>query len=87
MAARSGDELPVKFFLHLREEKPINGGVYANARDRVGATPLLKAVRIDRCSPRLVRMLINAGADTTSTVRITDNSGDTVLSTAPPWLS
>lgn len=41
-----------------------------NARDRFGATALICSIEACcSCSPRLVRTLVNAGADTTSPVK------------------
>lgn len=79
MAARwGGNEPAVKFLLgqHQEETKPIGEGAYVNTRDFRGSTPLLNAVRSKKCrSSRVVRMLLDAGADAASTIRIPDDAG------------
>ncbi len=68
--AGTGHEAAVKALLHQQEERGSTGGAaYVNSCDGVGRTALFKA--ICRCSPRVVRLLVDAGADTTSTVPIT----------------
>ena len=50
----------------------IGGASDANARNKFGETPLFCAVAFDRCSPKVVRVLVDAGADTTSALRVSD---------------
>ena len=45
-----------------------------NARDGLGSTPFINALFVGRISPRVVRLLIDAGADTTSVVRLTEDA-------------
>ena len=83
MAAKWGGEVSVKFLLRQQEARPIGGEVYTNAGDHVGATPLLNAIAANRCSARVVRMLIDVGADTTSAVRLTHPTGKKAFNYTP----
>lgn len=73
-AAGSGYEAPVKFL--LRQGGPNScTRAYANCRYDNGETPLVSAIGLfPGCSPsrRIVRLLIDAGANTTSNVRLTN---------------
>ena len=68
-AVSHGRELSVKFLL---QQKKRDGAVaYVNYRGARGATPLLCAidfVSFSPPSPRVVRLLVDAGADTTSAI-------------------
>ncbi len=75
-AAAYGRELSIKFLLKQRED---DEAAYANYRDRNGMTPLLHAtgvLHLSCPSPRITRLLIDAGADTESAVRVTNNEGE-----------
>lgn len=63
-------EAPMKFLLEKHTPKFTGRCGYPNARNPFGATPLLCCIEGGSCSPRIVRMLIDAGADTTSNVRV-----------------
>lgn len=80
-AALSGYEKPVKFLLQKQKLSIRAEVAYVNCRDSVGATPLLAS--IISCSPRVGRVLIDAGADTTSTVRVTGDFGEVVFNDTP----
>lgn len=78
-AARSGSETSVKFLLQRQEEKPVGWDAYVNARDLCGATPLMNAtITFCCCAPRVVRLLTDAGADTTSAFGATRTPGGMV---------
>ncbi len=66
-ATEGGQETSVKFLLQQNK-----GDAYVNSR---GGTPLLLALGfggISSPSPRMVRLLVEAGVDTTSAVRVTN---------------
>ena len=76
----AGCELSVKLLLQLKGGK--NGGraAYANLRDTSGGTPLLIALGLSGIScpspfPRIVRLLVDAGANTASVARVTNSDG------------
>lgn len=75
-AAAGGHEGPVKFLLEQanKSKTPGEGEVaYVDTPNTYGQTPLLGG--IESCSPRVVRLLIDAGADTTSAVRVAPPRG------------
>ena len=72
-AAEFGREASVKFLLqqHQKKRNAEAGGLgYLNVRNRDGATPLSVCVRYARVSPRIVRLLVDAGADATSFIAL-----------------
>lgn len=81
-ASQHGREASVRFLLRQREGKS-GGGVarYVNAyRDPLGRSALVcsiyAGVHVGRlCSPRVTRLLIDAGADSTSAFRMTNPVG------------
>ncbi|CAM9622563.1 unnamed protein product [Ectocarpus fasciculatus] len=87
ISAGLGREASVKFLLqnHARHYGP---GAYVNVRDRNGTTPLLSSIYIcgvheQSTFPRVARLLVEAGADTTTELRRT-NSGGVVLFSCTP---
>lgn len=77
-------EAPVKFLLQRqrRRQPPgvdannSSGGDYVNARDYTGKTAVVSGMLLCRqCAPRVVRMLIDAGADSASAVRLVTEEG------------
>lgn len=82
-AAGSGPETSVT--LLLRQERTARSKrAYINSHDSFGQTPLLKSLQsFPPCSPRVVRMLIDAGADTTSRVAVTARTGEFVSNFTP----
>lgn len=89
-AAGAGLEASVKSLLRQRLVREPGGvGAYVdNARGPSGATAVLLAVGIaGSCSPRILRMFVDAGADTTSSVLIRNNSGAVVGCGAPMRLA
>ncbi|CAM9561082.1 unnamed protein product [Ectocarpus sp. 13 AM-2016] len=53
--------------------------LYVNARDTDGCTPLAHASCISRCcshAPRIVRLLVRAGADVELAIRVTNSDGE-----------
>lgn len=84
-AAKGCHEAAVKFLLQQRQQKaPPTGLVrYVNVRDRSGCTALFRSINFriklgvvrGLASPRVVRLLVDAGADTTSALRLTDAPG------------
>ncbi len=77
-SARSGSKAAVQLLLQQQQQqqqqqkegKSADGAAYVNTRDEFGRTPLFLAASFARCSPRVVRLLVDAGADTESTVRV-----------------
>ena len=67
----------VKFLLQQNRAPFIEGG-YVNVRADDGATPLLRCA-LKCLSPRIVRLLIDAGADTTSAILLANSVKDTPL--------
>lgn len=73
-AAGHGGEASVKFLRQEQQEqqeqeagKSTGGGAYVNTTDPAGLTPLAMCIFLLRpWGPRVVRLLVNAGADTTS---------------------
>lgn len=82
-------EQSVKFLLLQQVEgKTQSAHVYLNSRDASGATPLAYAFSNPSPSPRIVRLLVDAGADTTSPVRFPVGSVgfETPLAFITRWL-
>ena len=77
-AAGFGNEACMKFLLKQEQkgkQGKSRGRAYADAQDNVGRTPLLLSIAGCRSSsPRIVRLLINAGADTASAVLLTNST-------------
>ena len=89
-AARVGHTKAVRFLLQQREDKPRVGGVsYANAKDPCGRTALVQAIVFGGyTAARVARLLVDAEADTTSTVRIrTDPQGSVFFRGTPLTLT
>ena len=81
-AVDCGRESSVKFLLQRKAGG--QGAGYPNYRIRFGATPLVCSMRACRsCSPRVARLLIDAGADTTSAVRLSDREGTEIFNDTP----
>ena len=89
-AARWGGGVVVTFLLQQRKLAGSPPGLagYVNFCDDVGSTPLFGSI-VDaypdyegvpgQVSPRVVRLLLDAGADTSTSVHVTDTSGGAVL--------
>ena len=88
-AAAQGREAPVAFLLEHQSDKAPGGRAhYVNARRMLQPvqTPLARKplfCSIGGCSPRVVRLLIDAGADTTASYSILDKGGQEVLRLTP----
>lgn len=82
-AAECGRLAAIKFLLQQQQKRKADTreGAYANATDPYcGTTPLMVCIAFCRKnSPKVVRSLVDAGADTTSAVRITTRGGGLVL--------
>ncbi|CAM9752314.1 unnamed protein product [Ectocarpus fasciculatus] len=78
VAADCGHEAAVKFLLKGQSHKrriTTGQASYVNILDAHGASPLIRSIDVDvdrLCFPRIVRMLIDAGADARSAIRITE---------------
>ncbi|CAM9468204.1 unnamed protein product [Ectocarpus sp. 13 AM-2016] len=79
VAADCGHEAAVKFLLqaqsHNKRRTTTGQASYVNILDAHGASPLIRSIDVDvdrLCFPRIVRMLIDAGADARSALRITE---------------
>ena len=67
-AATTGQEEAVQFLLQQNDSNTGGRDAYVNTRDSFGRLPLAHAIGRGRCSPRIVRLLVDAGADTKSAV-------------------
>ena len=83
-AAKSGHEAGVKLLLVRQERRGVDGAAYVNAPNELGQTSLFFAIGFGRCSPRVVRLLVDAGADATSAARGTETPGGEVVSSDTP---
>ena len=85
IAAEHGRERSVKFLLRQQEGRAPSGlAAYVNARAFAGRTALFSSVLFcGQAFPRVVRRLIDAGADTSLKGPIGDSFGRTVLSITP----
>ncbi|CAB1115518.1 unnamed protein product [Ectocarpus sp. CCAP 1310/34] len=76
-AAKFGSEALVKILLQQQRGKHMDWDTYVNKKQPDGRTPVV--CRIGRAlrsgSPRVLRLFLDAGADTASTVRITNKEG------------
>ncbi|CAN0567586.1 unnamed protein product, partial [Ectocarpus sp. 12 AP-2014] len=86
LAAGIGHEACVKFLLRHRRKESGCGDedAYVNACEIEGSTPLVLCIQ--GClshAPRIVRMLVDAGADTTSPVRMTTAKGELAFNDTP----
>lgn len=89
-AARLGSVASVKFL--LQRQKRSNAccrHAYVNNKlGLFGATPLFESIRVSHpCSPRIVRLLMDAGADTTSDVQVTAPRGESFSHTPLGFIS
>lgn len=82
-AARPGCEASVKFLLRQQVTTRVREGAYTNTPDRkTGGTPLLRSIA--SYSPRIARLLVDAGAeDTASVARTTNEAGAFQTNTTP----
>ncbi|CAM9324689.1 unnamed protein product [Scytosiphon promiscuus] len=70
-AVQSGREASVKFLLKQHGNTAGKPGAYANVLDDSGSTPFLRGIAACRPrSARIMRLLADAGADTTSAVQV-----------------
>lgn len=89
VACRWGGEPTVKFLLQQHQQHQqqgtIEGNSYVNTADGLGRTALLYIVENSRSSsPRIVRRLVDAGADTTSTFQLKYSRGGEVIFDGTP---
>ncbi|CAM9536506.1 unnamed protein product, partial [Hapterophycus canaliculatus] len=85
-AARFGHEACVKYFVQRHGKRdPAGVRSYVNRRGvTTGTTPVFSAVEACRpCSRRIVRFLLDAGADTASVLRVTNPAGKFLFSGTP----
>ena len=84
-AALFGAEEAVMFLLQQREnDSSVERASYVSMRDASsGHTTLVNAFECARSSVRIVRLLIDAGADTTSAVRLSNIAGEVVFNDTP----
>lgn len=84
-AAAGSHEGPVKFLLQKNRNvrKRTKGAeiAYVNCADNDGYTPLFASIL--SCSPRIGRMLLDAGADATSAVLLTTETGEVIFNDTP----
>ncbi|CAB1119402.1 unnamed protein product [Ectocarpus sp. CCAP 1310/34] len=67
--------MALKFPLEQKEEGTARMTYASTPRDGRGHIPLLSAVTTGPCSPRVVRLLVDAGPDATLAVRVPDGFG------------
>lgn len=83
-AVRSGSETSVKFLLHRRRGRVMSQRAYVNGPDVTGSTPFIRGIAACRSrSARIMRLLVDAGADATSTVRVTRDCTSVVFNDTP----
>ncbi|CAN0499430.1 unnamed protein product [Ectocarpus sp. 12 AP-2014] len=86
-AASFGHGDVVKFLIQQRDGKPSGKPTYVNhPRDPCGRTPLICNIDFGlypSCSPKVVRLLVDAGADTTSAVHFYTEPGKAPLVATP----
>lgn len=76
VAAEFCHEASVKFLLEQFQGGGGHGGSgYVNHRGQTGRTALFNAIVFSRPSPRIVRLLVDAGADMVSALRVLDTGG------------
>lgn len=85
VAAEIGPVAAVKLLLRHKEHRKVSARrAYLNSRDSSGSTPLLYGIIASRpWSPRIMRLLIEAGADATSTFQVKTSWGAVVLDDTP----
>ncbi len=84
-AAKAGAERAVKSLVQQKKrQKGAHRANYVNSSDSMNRTPLFCAIGFGRCSPRVVRLLLDTGADATSVFRVTNILGDAVVSSETP---
>ncbi|CBJ25460.1 EsV-1-199 [Ectocarpus siliculosus] len=79
-------EASFKHFLRQRLKEEKGGVEYASINDRISSGLTALVFSIQRClsqTPRIVRLLINAGADTTSVIRGTNSEGEVQCNGTP----
>ncbi|CAM9292407.1 unnamed protein product, partial [Ectocarpus sp. 4 AP-2014] len=83
-AADYGSVVSVKHLLQRQKQTAAKKKAYVNAPGLFGATPLLWSIQACRpCSSRIARLLLDAGADTTSTVTMADVQGFGLMAYTP----
>ena len=86
-AAGHGREASAKYLLQQKQGGNTGSGAYADSRNRLGVPVLFLA--IEACLPRMVRLLVDAGATTSTLARVKRPwgnvipGGDLMLSTTP----
>lgn len=88
VAAEFGCEASVKFLIGLQEKRREADRVayVSDTLDPFGRTPVLSSIDVSperSCSPRIVRMLIDAGAATSAVARITNMLGQVEFNDTP----
>ncbi|CAM9239848.1 unnamed protein product [Ectocarpus sp. 13 AM-2016] len=88
VAAEFGREASVKFLIGLQEKRREAARVsyVSDTHDPYGRTPVLSGIDVSperSCSPRIVRMLIDAGAATSGVARITNMLGEVAFNGTP----
>ena len=83
-ATVQGRESSVKFLLQQWKRNGQKAG-YLETCDPSGRTPLVRSVQACRfsCSPRIARVLVDAGADTATAVRLSDDEGTMIFNDTP----
>ena len=84
IVAAGGREDALTILLQQHERTSVNRAAYVNTRDRFGQNSLCHAICVGRCSPRVVRSLVDAGADTTLPVRVINTPACGVESNETP---
>lgn len=84
-ATKFGSEASVKILLQQQRGKHMDWDAYVNQKQPDGRTPVVCSIgrALLSGSPRVLRLFLDAGADTASTVRIANEEGVEVFSGTP----
>ncbi|CAN0173390.1 unnamed protein product [Ectocarpus sp. 6 AP-2014] len=84
-ATKFGSEASVKILLQQQRWKHMDWNTYVNKKHPDGRTPVVCSIgrALLSGSPRVLRLFLDAGADTASTVRIANKEGVEVFSGTP----
>ncbi|CAN0031393.1 unnamed protein product, partial [Ectocarpus sp. 12 AP-2014] len=84
-ATKFGSEALVKILLQRQRGKHMDWDTYVNKKQSDGRTPVVSSIgrALLSGSPRVLRLFLDAGADTASTVRIANEEGVQIFSGTP----
>jgi len=82
-SARSGREAAVKLLLQRQGRNAAAEAAYVNTPDSTGALPVLNAIDCIHCSPRTVRLLVDAGAGSRASLAVNESGGPMIFNESP----